>query len=290
LERPDYLYKYHSASRVAQILRDLTFYFTPVSQLDDLYEFRIQSLYTVTPETKYRVYAKQLVAERIFSSVEEAMAGIKSLDFEDQATEAYSFFKQQLDTQLGGIMQHTGVTCFSAQSNNQRMWAQYGDGHKGAVIEFTTSITSSRFAAHLMPVLYTKTRMQLCPSEFLTSSLTLDQWLCGALCCIKHWHWRDQDEWRLMLLTDLPQTPEERIVPFERTAISRVFLGPRISPENESDIRCAASRHSPEIPVFKRKIDDVEAREEHVGFEQIHSLEQLLYWAERCSRPPDRNP
>ncbi len=287
MERPDYIYKYHSALRVAQILRNLTFYFAPVSQLDDLYEFRVQSLYTETPETKYRVYAKQLVAERFFDSVEEAVEGLRSLDLEKEATEAYSFFKEQLDTQLAGIMEHTGVTCFSAQRNNQRMWAQYGDNHRGAVIEFTTSPTSSRFASHLMPVLYTKTKMQLCPSEFLTSSLSLDQWLCGALCCIKHWHWRDQDEWRLMLLTDRPQSSEERSVPFERTAITRVFLGPRISPENEREIRSVASQHLPEIPVFKRKVHDEEAREEHVGFEQIHSLEQLIYWAERCSKAPD---
>lgn len=284
MDKPEYMYKYHSASRVAQIIRDLTFYFAPVSRLNDLYEFRVRSLYTETPESRYRAYAKQLVHERFFDSMDEAVAGIKSCDLENEATEAYQFFIDQLDATLSRIMQHSGVTCFSQYRNNQRMWGTYGDNHAGAVIEFSTSLDKSKFAAHLMPVLYFEKRFDLCPSEFLTDSLSLDQWLCGALCCIKHWHWRDEGEWRLLLLADSEQSTEARIVPFERSAITRVFLGPRITAEDEDCIRDLAARRTPEIPIFKRKVDDEEAREEPVGVEQIHSFEQLKYWADRCSR------
>jgi len=284
MEKPEYLYKYHSASRVAQIVRDLTFYFAPVSQLNDLYEFRVRSLYTETPDSKYRAFAKQLVHERWFDSVDEAIEGIKSCDLESQAADAYASFIQQLNATLSRVMQHSGVTCFSQYRNNQRMWGTYGANHTGAVIEFSTSPDSSRFASHLMPVLYFEKRFELCPSEFLTNALTLDQWLCGALCCIKHWHWRDEGEWRLLLLADSEQTTEARMIPFERSAITRVFLGPRITEEDEASIRELAARHTPAIPVFKRKVDDEEAKEEPVGFEQIHSFEQLKYWADRCSR------
>lgn len=284
MDKPEYIYKYQSASRVAQIIRDLSFYFAPVSQLNDLYEFRVRSLYTETPESKYRVYAKQLVKMQFFDSVEEAVEGIKNCDLENEATEAYQFFVQQLNATLTQLMQHSGVTCFSHHRNNQRMWGTYGDNHAGAVIEFSTSPERSRFAAHLMPVLYLEKRFELCPSEFLTDSLTLDQWLSGALCCIKHWHWRDEGEWRLLMLADSEQSTEARIVPFERSAITRVFLGPRIARESEDCIRELAAGHYPEIPVFKRNIDDEEAKEEHVGVERIHSFDQLKYWADRFSR------
>jgi hypothetical protein len=284
VEKPEYVYKYHSASRVAQIVRDLTFYFAPVSQLNDLYEFRARSLYTETPDSKYRAYAKRLVHERWFDSVEEAVEGIKSCDLESQVAEAYTFFIQQLNATLARIMQHSGVTCFSQYRNNQRMWGTYGANHTGAVIEFSTSSDKSMFASHLMPVLYFEKRFELCPSEFLTDSLTLDQRLCGALCCIKHWHWRDEGEWRLLLLADSEQTTEARVIPFERSAITRVFLGPRITAEDEACIRDVAASHTPEIPVFKRRVDDKEAKEEPVGLEQIHSFEQLKYWADRCAR------
>lgn len=284
MEKPDYIYKYQSAPRVAQIVRDLAFYFAPVSQLNDLYEFRVRSLYTEVPESKYRVLAKQLVHERWFDSVQEAVEAIKSGDLESQATETYAYFIQQLNAMLSSVMRHSGVTCFSQYRNNQRMWGTYGANHTGAVIEFSTSTDRAGFASYLMPVLYFEKRLELCPSEFLTDSLTLDQWLCGALCCIKHWHWRDEGEWRLLLLADSEQATEARIVPFERSAITRVFLGPRISEEDEYCIRDLAARCTPEIPVFKRKVDAEEAKEEPVGFERIHSFEQLKYWADRCSR------
>lgn len=283
MNRPEYVYKYHSASRVAQIVKDLTFYFAPVSQLNDLYEFRIRSLYKETAESKYRVYAKQLVKERIFESVEEAVLGIRSCGLENQAAEAYSYFIEQLGATLALVMRHSGVACFSRHRNNQRMWGTYGANHSGAVIEFSTSTDKSTFASHLMPVMYLEKSLELCPSEFLTDSLTLDRWLCGALCCIKHWHWRDEGEWRLLLLTDCEQDAKARTVPFERSAITRLFLGPRITIEDESCIRNIAARHSPEIPVFKRMVEDDEAKEEPSGVEQIHSFEQLKYWADRCS-------
>lgn len=85
------------------------------------------------------------------------------------------------------------------------------------------------------------------------------------------------------MLADSEQSTQARIIPFERSAITRVFLGPRITRENEDLIRAQAARHSPEIPVFKREINDAEAKEEYVGVEQIHSFEQLKYWIDRDS-------
>ena len=284
MEKPEFIYKYHSASRVAQIVRDLTFYFAPVSQLNDLYEFRARSLYRETQESKYRTYAKQLVKQEWFGSIEEALEGIKECNLEAEVTKAYGYYIQQLNAMLTRIMEHSGVTCFSHFRNNQRMWGTYGDNHAGAVIEFTTSPEKSNFMSHLMPVLYFEKPFELCPSEFLTDALTLDQWLCGVLCCIKHWHWRDEGEWRLLLLADSEQSTADRVVPFERSAITRIFIGPRIKKEDEDAIYKAAALHNPEIPVFKRKIDEAEAKEEFLGFEQIHSFEQLKYWANHCLR------
>src|SRR5829696_799993 len=221
MDKPPYLYKYCSAARAAQIIRDLTFYFAPVSKLNDLYEFRVRSLYRETQESRRRVFAKQLVNQGWFDTTEEAIESIDTPELIASADSAYSYFLETLNGQLAAIMQHSGVTCFSAHRNNQRMWGTYGDAHAGAVIEFTTSSEASSFADHLMPVLYAADKPDLCPSEFLTADLKLDQWLCGALCCIKHYHWRDEAEWRLLLLASSAQTDKDRIVPFERTAITR---------------------------------------------------------------------
>jgi hypothetical protein len=78
-------------------------------------------------------------------------------------------------------------------------------------------------------------------------------------------------------------------VKFEREAVARVILGPRISAEDERTIRDAAATHSPEVPVLKRRIHPELAYEELVGFEEIHNFEQFRYWFDRLStaRSPD---
>ena len=80
-EKPSYVYKYCSAQRAVQLLRDLTFHFAPAAQLNDLYEFRARSLYREDVDSKYRVFAKRLVSEGWWSTFDEALEATKSLSF-----------------------------------------------------------------------------------------------------------------------------------------------------------------------------------------------------------------
>ena len=280
--KPPFLYKYCSAERATQIVRDLTFYFAPAAQLNDLYEFRAGSLYTETPDSKFRVFAKRLVAERWFSDFSEALEFAKSADAPD-VDSTYSAFIAQTQAFLKRIMEHSGVFCFSAEGNNQRMWGTYGNNHTGAVLEFSTSEQTSKFASHLMPVWYTDRKVPICPSELIKQDQKLDQWMVGVFFCIKHMHWRDEQEWRLLLLADSKQSTHDRIVPFEREALTRIFVGPRISSGDERSLRDAAAKKTPPVPVFKRQVDDLLAKEEYVGVEQISSFDQLMYWAKKAN-------
>lgn len=277
---PEYVYKYCTASRAAQILRDATFYFTPASQLNDLYEFRAKSLLTVDAKSKFRVYAKRLVAEGMFDTFDEAFEIADDLESEG-VEDTWNDALPQIHAALHSAMQHSGVTCFTSSRNDQRMWGTYGDNHQGAVLEFSANPSHSRYAKHLMPVLYVDARPPICPSELLTDQMSIDQWFLGAMFCMKHHHWRDEREWRLLLLADTPQSPQARLASFEREVLTRVFLGPRIDPKAEREVRDAASIGKRPIPVFKRSISDEDAAEENVGFEVIHSFEQMKYWANR---------
>lgn len=115
--------------------------------------------------------------------------------------------------------------------------------------------------------------------------------MMAAAFCVKSIDRRDEHEWRLLLVADTEQSTESRIVKFEREAIARVILGPRISDANERAIRDAAAGHSPEVPVLKRRIHPELAYEDLVGFEQIHDFEQFRYWFDRLSaaRPTGRD-
>lgn len=279
-DKPEYVYKYCSAPKASQILKDLTFFFASVGKLNDLYEFRVRSLYAEDSESKYRVFAKRLVAEGWYESFNDALDQAKLMNTDDIDL-TYKAFIEQLSIHCSAAMQNSGVTCFTSERNNQRMWGTYGDNHGGVVLEFTTDSTRSKFASQLMPVIYMDAKAPLCPSELLTEKMALDDWMLGVFFCMKHFHWRDEREWRLLLLADSHQASRDRIIPFERSALTRVFLGPRISDENETAVRAAAEGHESPVPVFKRQIDEELAVEECVGLERIQTFEQLLYWIKR---------
>jgi hypothetical protein len=274
--RPDFVYKYSSADRVANILRDLTFYFGAAAPQNDLFEFRVQSLLAQTPGTAQRVFASYLLATGEAGDVEDALNIARTIDQETVQAISDDVI-ENLNRQLSLIREHSGVTCFSSRRNDQRMWAAYGDNHAGAAIEFTTNPDRSRFASHLSRVLYVNKKLPICPSMLFTEG-RLNERLASMLLCVKHTDWRDEEEWRLLLLTDTPQAHADRVVTFERTAITRVFLGPRITREKEDAIRSAADLREPTIPVFKRRIHPELAYEDVVGFEVVRSPEQLAYW------------
>ena len=283
IPRPEFVYKYGSAARIAQILRDLAFYFGPAAPQNDLFEFRARSLFTEDEETKFRVFAKFLVVDGAYNTFDEAFAAAKQFDA-DAVNETYEVLISRLNDELKQAKDHSGVTCFSSRRNDQRMWAAYGGNHTGAVIEFTTDPAHSLFASHLSRVLYVDTKLPICPSLMFNERGEIEQLLLSFLFCVKHVDWRDEKEWRLLLLADQEQEDGDRIVPFERTAITRVFLGPRIDPAEEKLIRDAAEEQTPEIPVFKRRIDPELAYEDRVGFEIIRTFEQFEYWT-RLRRP-----
>ena len=165
------------------------------------------------------------------------------------------------------------------------MWATYGSDHTGAVIEFSTSAKDSNFGESLTRVTYSETRMPVCPSALMSDTLSFDSRVINMLCCVKHSHWRDEGEWRLMLLADSEQSTQMRLHTFNRSAITRIVLGPRITKADEEAIRNTAGEHEQPIPVYKRVINEDRASEELQGFEQIHSLDQFLHWANPQGTP-----
>ncbi len=249
---PPYLYKYCSASRASQIIRDLTFYFTPAQQLNDLLEYRAQLLYHEDEESKFRVFAKRLLAEHHWKNYEKAIDDAKSPDFSKDVDSTYSDMKSQFAERLKGAMKYSGVTCFSSDSNNQQLWTTNGDNNKGACIEFSTSTNKFRLASNLMPVYYIRKIKSLCISDFITNEMTLDTRLVESFLCSKTLDQSAQREWRLLILADQLQTKKSLIISFKREAVNRILLGSRINASDEKKIRRVAEKYSPAIPISKR--------------------------------------
>jgi hypothetical protein len=277
---PNYLYKYCSAVRATQILRDLSLYLATSTQLNDLFEFRFRSLLTETPEGKIIASAKRFLLEGIEKDIESAteLARGMNVTFHE---DSYNSIVSHVTGLADAVRKYSGVTCFSAEVNNQRMWATYGDNHSGAVIEFSTAPESCPFRDRLAPVIYRSTTIPWGPEDLLDDTCKADLSKLQFLMQFKHVDWRDENEWRILFICDSEMRREEQFVKFPAHAVTRVFIGPRISSDNELALRQAAAMHSAGIAVFKREIHESLAIEAPSGMEEIRSPEQVKYWAKR---------
>ena len=159
-------------------------------------------------------------------------------------------------------------------------------------------------ASYLRSAIYTEHRLPVCPSRLIkiddkTRAPGLDEEVLRMLLCAKHMDWRDENEWRLIMLASTADAAADRLVPLPRSAIARVFLGPRISAEDEAAITNAARNHEPAIlqSLSARRAATNSVRKHHQGAEIITDYAQLQYWEKRQGRvvgmptkPPTASP
>lgn len=282
MEKPKYVYKYCSSSRANQILNDLYLYLTPLEYLNDIYEFAYNALFIESDKSVDKYFIKNIIAH---SGLEykEALEIASNVNFKEKE-DSYKIWKSNILAILKSIRSNSGVTCFSEEMNNQRMWGTYGDSHKGVCIEFRSNSHDSKIQQNLVPVIYKKNKLNLCISELMKSDGSLNNEVVLYLSSIKHTHWRDEKEWRILMLADKHQSKEERYFKITKSDISRVFLGPLISKEDEESVYDIISKNNLGIGVFKRKIDGMLGTESLEGFEISKSFNDIIYWAERAKR------
>ena len=282
---PDLVYKYMSAPRAAQLIESLQLYMAPSSALNDLYDLNIRGFWQEDEDTKYRIFAKQMQAHGAETDFKRAVETAKGLD-PKQVADEYDVWLSDNTPRFDEIIAHSGVACFSSLVNNQRMWGTYGANHTGAVIELYTEAQKWPMASYLRSAIYTEYRLPLCPSRLFeiddrTRAPVLDFEVLRMMLCAKHMDWRDENEWRLVMLAHTAAAAADRLIPLPRSAIAHVFLGPRIAEEDEEKIRAAARNHDPAIAVFKRVHQREEQREYYRGAELITDYAQLEYWDRR---------
>jgi hypothetical protein len=288
---PTHVYKYTSASRAAEIIRNLQLYMAPVSQLNDLYDLNIIGFWQEDDETKFRIFAKRIMVQTITSEFDNALALAKQMNVESVVKEYKEWLTDNAPI-FDQIIQNSGVTCFTSQGNNQRMWGTYGANHSGVVIEFDTDVCKWPMSKSLKPVIYTDQRLPICPSRLIdiekeTGRPLLAQKVIEMLLCAKHIDWRDEMEWRLLMLSNDSIASSNRLVSFPRSAISHVFIAPRITLSHEQTVRTAARNHDPPIPVIKRVPHREDQHEHYEGAEIITDYSQLEYWMKQREKTPE---
>ena len=116
VEKPQCRYKYCTAERTAQILRDQHTYLAPIDRLNDLLEFASLGLLAQNDETSRDYYTKILMAYGLRPQSARDMA--QSTDAAEVRPSYVVWKRDTLALGLANLRPPSGVACFSAESDN----------------------------------------------------------------------------------------------------------------------------------------------------------------------------
>jgi hypothetical protein len=144
------------------------------------------------------------------------------------------------------------VTCFSERSDNPLMWGLYADNNKGFCAEYDFSNYMNKNL--IFPINYSETPYDVTSeieSEKIIQAIILTS-------TIKDNRWKDQKEWRLILLVPFLD-PEDFLPIINVPNPKRIIIGEKFSPKNlntEEQRLLAEFRDflaTNEIPIYKCK-------------------------------------
>ncbi|MGN6187169.1 MAG: DUF2971 domain-containing protein [Thermoanaerobaculia bacterium] len=276
---PKYLYRYCSADRAIQILRDNTLYLCAPDKLNDVFEGAVGSAVKYDPKI-----ARELEIRRYMglAGIQRAMAEeiVSESSSAAEQRENFEYFAEQL-RQIGRRMrQHSGIVCFSASFNDQRMWGTYGDNHAGVCIQFWHDEGRSPVVKHARPVIYTAEARADLLVKMLNEDGSISPSTLGLLFYLtKTTHWRDENEWRIVMLADSVETQTSRTFRFPASSIRRVFLGPRIDSVKRKEIHDLARAHTSDWAIIDVQVDPENGQSTFHGVEILKHKDDFEWHA-----------
>ena len=242
---PSKLYKYQSFNEHdPNNLRKRIFWFKKPEGFNDPFDCNINfQLVDVTEEN----------LELLFNSLREESTDNKDFDrnyhsdgkvtklFKDKVIES----SRKATSKLVNIFASLGVTCFSEINDDILMWSHYATSHQGFCLEFdTTKVPFTRTNkpdqdSALEKVLYSDSYPTISPTDIVFSQIPS---LPQNLLTVKSSHWSYEREWRLFLMDG------NRELNYEKTALTGVYLGCKITEENKESIKSILGNS---IPIYE---------------------------------------
>jgi hypothetical protein len=252
---PDILFKYLVPDRV-DILANEKIAFTPPERFNDILDVRPQ-VQPITSRQYLRqrekeaknAYIRSLPASQKPKSARQLKRFRKHLKgaiehVRSQAPDLASKWERDLPKL---ISQNFGILCLSEINNFHPMWAHYADEHKGFVLELDTRVESFRQLGQLRKVKYLPSPPVYDPAKGAKGFWyqKLDQWA-------------EEKEWRMVRELehcDQVQVKDTTIYlsAFPRIIVKSVYIGARISPVTEQNIRRIIS--GTHIRLFRARAD-----------------------------------
>jgi hypothetical protein len=224
---PEKLYKYCGAS-----LQDITnlssakIWFSDPSGFNDPFDCPTDIIMPVLSRAKCI-----LVLQRLYDG-KFPEAAIANKTDDKLRNEVVGALKTVILTGLAG----KGVTCFSAVPDNMLMWGHYGHSHQGFCLEFVTAGES--LFDKVRPVKYAIDFPRLSAEALIAFDF---EEILNTMMLSKAKYWEYEQEWRVI------HKEMKTIFGYERTSLSAVYIGAKMSEEHFQMIGALLARTDTKI-------------------------------------------
>lgn len=190
-----------------------------VDDMNDPFEYRAQLHIDVEKlRDALRTYAqKQLGMSAAAAEAEANVIGDIELEF----------FRGKLEN----LRASSGLVCATSDPRSNRMWAYYGDGHRGICISYSTAFAPFCFARE---VTYADPSGSIDLMDTLSRDPSL---LSDHVSCRKGTEWAFEQEYRIPVGPFPPDYP--RLLPISPDSIIEIRLGAKILPDFKAKVLSA---------------------------------------------------
>lgn len=282
---PEYLYRYCSAERAVQVLRDNSLYLCPPADFNDLYEGTVARL-TQYDSGAGLALVSRIAAARHGLALESAQEMLRERMPEPEIRKTFVEISAWLREPAEKLRMHSGVTCFSVRRDDQHMWGTYGVNHSGTCIEFCNRSGESEIMKRAQPVLYKDGSLADKLPELLDDDLTLNIHRLALWCYfVKSTDWRDEREWRVFTLSTRPLSTSQRLLRFLPQDVRRVFCGPRMDAALRHELGVLAAEPGCPWTLIDLKPDVHAGITQFDGLDVLQGREDFSYWFPEAFAP-----
>jgi len=242
------LYKYMNIEIGIKALQDHTLAFTQPLAFNDPYDCTTKFIEFDNLPENYREYlVKQYFGHLDLAVQNEKLAAMYKTPDE--------FLTKTLSTQgMANEIKNRGVTCFSKNFNNLLMWAHYAASHTGICIGFNLeklylNISELSSEKMMVQVDYQETFTSL--NYYRHKRESIIRWLKT-----KAKIWSYEEEIRIIMNHLDFKGDTKFIQSIDKGCFHVVYLGTRITKENETTVIELCQKHYPEINLYKITPED----------------------------------
>ena len=219
------------------IFKEFSTYFLKTVEKEDTFNlYRYTGLKRFDPDSKERIFSFDT------DSLYLSKNGSQNDIFEGIAQTDYSF--TSIEKCITALSNVALLKSFTEDPKNNLMWAHYADSYKGVCVEYDIRRASEEVKKMLFPVVYRKRPEHFIDVDEIISGKKfrdgkhLDD--CKGPFAEKPSCWKYEKEWRICHMNKEEYSGKNIAFPY----ISKVFLGPRIEPEDKKKVIAAVKAYN----------------------------------------------